>query len=156
MGGHVLGDWLTLPCQAPCQAPCQVPCHLTRAALRRTVVGADRAGRTRAIGPTNALGRDSSGSGLTAASGRPHYRRQNCGGPWGVGEPVARQISPDPASLTMIKNPLPVPFLLMSQADRMTDQLAGVLWTLLWKPAEVLWAFLWKGGLPARWAANRG
>ena len=37
--------------------------------------------------------------------------------------------------LTMIKKALPVAFLLQSQADRMSDQLAGVQWTSLWKLA---------------------
>jgi len=54
------------------------------------------------------------------------------------------------AALTMIKKPLSVRFLLMSQADRMVDQRVGVLWTFLWKAAGVLWTLLWSSGrLPA-------
>jgi hypothetical protein len=43
------------------------------------------------------------------------------------------------AALTMIKKALPAAFPLMPQADRISDQLAGILWTILWKFAGVLW-----------------
>jgi hypothetical protein len=46
------------------------------------------------------------------------------------------------AALTMIKKALPAAFPLMPQTDRIAVQMAGVLWTILWKSSGVLWTFL--------------
>jgi hypothetical protein len=46
------------------------------------------------------------------------------------------------AALTMIKKALPAAFPSMRQTDRIAVQLAGVLWTILWKSPGVLWTLL--------------
>jgi hypothetical protein len=52
------------------------------------------------------------------------------------------------AALTMIKKALPAAFPSMPQDDRIAVQLAGVLWTIVWKTQVLPGAFLW-GWLPA-------
>jgi hypothetical protein len=52
------------------------------------------------------------------------------------------------AALTMIKKALPAAFPSMPQDDRIAVQLAGVLWTIVWKTQGLPGAFLW-GWLPA-------
>jgi hypothetical protein len=55
------------------------------------------------------------------------------------------------AALTMIKKALPSAFPSMPQDDRIAVQLAGVLWTIVWKTQGRPGAFLWDGCPPGWW-----